>query len=79
MHKRRISELSISNFLFRIELGKKYFHRRELDEKLKQIGNLGNDENFLKEVEILRQKAYGEESDHENLEKQSQGLPVTYG
>jgi Inositol 1,4,5-trisphosphate/ryanodine receptor len=80
IHNRKIDEFSISNFLFRIESGKKYYHRIRLDEKLKQdMGNLANNSSFLQEVEQLRQKAFSEESDYENLEKMRQGLPVTYG
>jgi hypothetical protein len=74
IHKRKLSEATVTKCLFRIEPSKKYYFRKNLD----GMENESTNEEHKTERYLTRLVA-SEEADYLKVLKQMEGMPVTYG
>jgi hypothetical protein len=74
IHKRKLSEATISKCLFRIEPSKKYFFKKNLEAS--EVNRMKEDN---KTERKLAKQAVSEEVDYEQVMNQMKGMPVTYG
>lgn len=76
MHQRRVSDFSISKFLFKVELAKKSFVNKRYDDPFRNgmgEAQAGGDHY----TELQRKKEADRE--YEESKKECKGLPITYG
>lgn len=69
-HKRKISEATVTKYLFRIEPARKYYHKKHLTEAKKR-------ENV--DIRVLGKNLAESNADYGNLMEQYCGMPVAYG
>jgi hypothetical protein len=74
IHKRKLSEATITKCLFRIEPSKKHYFQKNLDHRDSPSMNRES-----KDKRLLSKQLESEEADYENIIKQTLGMPVTYG
>jgi hypothetical protein len=73
IHKRKLSEATVTKCLFKIEPAKKYYFRKNFEKTdLKKNGD-------LKAERHLAKQQHSEELDYSKVLAQTQGMPVTYG
>jgi hypothetical protein len=74
IHKSKIPEETVTKCLFKIEPPKKFFAKKQLEER-----GGGSSEHWSGEYERWRQQLDNEEEDYQHLRSEMEGVPVSFG